>query len=71
MNNSGAGFSFSSEKRHGGSDVCESLISMQEPSVIAELTLAVTAAATWVAQKVAGTRVPPRFCRPPPHSESE
>lgn len=31
---------------------------MQEPSVIAGLTLAVTAAATWVAQKVAGTRVP-------------
>lgn len=32
---------------------------MQEPSVIPELTLAVTAAATWVAQKVAGTRVFP------------
>lgn len=32
---------------------------MQEPSVIPELTLAVTAAATWVAQKVAGTRVLP------------
>lgn len=32
---------------------------MQEPSVIPELTLAVTAAAAWVAQKVAGTRVLP------------
>lgn len=32
---------------------------MQEPSVIAGLTLAVTAAATRVAQKVAGTCVPP------------
>lgn len=51
--------SLSFEKQHGGSDVCESLISMQEPSVIPELTLAVTAAATRVAQKVAGTRVFP------------
>lgn len=50
----GAGFSF-----FGGSDVCENLISMQEPSVILSLTLAVTAAAAWVAQKVAGTRVLP------------
>lgn len=58
MNNSGAGFSFFKEW-HCGSDVCESLISMQEPSVILELTLAVTAAATWVAQKVAGTLVLP------------
>eukprot|EP00064_Thunnus_orientalis_P009018 superscaffoldBa00001114_g9041 len=30
-----------------------------EPSVIPALTLAVTATATWVAQKVAGTRVLP------------
>lgn len=51
--------SLSFERLHGGSDVCESLISMQEPSVIPELTLAVTAAATQVAQKVAGTRVLP------------
>lgn len=32
---------------------------MREPSVIPELTLAVTAAASWVAQKVAGTCVLP------------
>lgn len=32
---------------------------MQEPSVIPELTLTVSAAATWVAQKVAGTCVLP------------
>lgn len=32
---------------------------MQEPSVIPELTLAVTAAAAWVAQKVARTLVLP------------
>ncbi|MEQ2300068.1 hypothetical protein AMECASPLE_021536 [Ameca splendens] len=32
---------------------------MQKPSVIPELTLAVTAAATWVAQKVARTCVLP------------
>lgn len=32
---------------------------MLEPSVVPELTLAVTAAATWVAQKVAGIRVLP------------
>lgn len=59
MNNSGTGFSFLRKERHGGSDVCESLISMQEPSAIPELTLVVTAAASWVAQKVAGTRVLP------------
>lgn len=41
----------------------ESLISMQEPSVIPELTLAVSAAATWVAQKVAGIRVLPISAR--------
>lgn len=51
--------SLSFEEWHCGSDVCESLISMQEASVIPELTLAVTAAATWVAQKVAGTLVLP------------
>lgn len=51
--------SLSFKKPHGSSNVCESLISMQEPSVIPELTLAVTAAATWVAQKVARTCVPP------------
>ncbi|CAB1429901.1 unnamed protein product [Pleuronectes platessa] len=38
-----------------GSDVCESLISAQEPSVIPSLTLAVTAAATWMAQKASST----------------
>lgn len=59
MNNSGGKDSLSSERRRGGSDVCESLISLQEPSVIPELTLAVTAAAAWVAQKVARTRVLP------------
>ncbi len=51
--------SLSCEKWHGGSDACGSLIFMQEPSVIPQLTLAVTAAATRVAQKVAGTRVLP------------
>ena len=50
----GAGFSFL-----GGSDVCESLISAQEPSAILPLTLAVSAVAAWVAQKVVGTRVLP------------
>lgn len=39
--------------------VRESLISAQEPSVIPVLTLTVTAAATWVAQKVAETCVLP------------
>lgn len=36
---------------------------MAEPSVIPGLTLAVGAAATWVAQKVAGTRVLPISAR--------
>lgn len=55
----GQGFSFClslththTQKWHCGSDVCQSLIWMQEPSVIAWLTLAVAAAAAWVAQKV-------------------
>ena len=47
------------KEQPGGTDICESLISVQEPSVTPELTLAVTAAAAWVAQKVAGTRVFP------------
>lgn len=51
--------SLSFKKWHCGLDVCENLISMQKPSVIPELTLAVTAAAIWVAQKVARTRVLP------------
>lgn len=56
----GQGFSFCHtdththphKKWHCGSDVCRSLIWMQELSVIAWLTLAVAAAAAWVAQKV-------------------
>lgn len=49
--------SLSFEERHGASDVCESLISIQKPSVTPELTLAITTVATWVAQKATGTRV--------------
>lgn len=59
MNNSGAGFSFLHKSSMVVQMFCESLISMLEPSDIPELTLAVTAAATWVAQKVAETCVHP------------
>lgn len=66
----GRGFSFL-EKRRGGSDVCASLIGMQEPSVTPEPTLAVTAAAAWVARRGGSDSCSSCICRPPPHCGRE
>lgn len=58
MNNSGTRSSFLGEAAPVA-QMFVGVISMQEPSVIPELTLAVTAAAAWMAQKVARTLVLP------------